>query len=75
MTIAASIYVQGEGGRTLVDNSEYRLAVFGRPTGPWHADKASAQRYAVKRKLASYDAGLGVTFMDVSASLIQRARP
>lgn len=74
MTIAASIYVQGEGGRTVVDNSEYRLAVFGRPTGPWHENKESAQRYAVKRKLASYDAGLGITFMDVSASFDRRRK-
>lgn len=55
-------------------DDEFRLAIFGRPTGPWHPDKETAERYAVKRKLASYDAGLGITFMDVSASFDRRRK-
>lgn len=55
-------------------DDEFRLTIFGRPTGPWHPDKDAAERYAVKRKLASHDVGLGITFMDVSASFARRRK-
>jgi len=72
--VNTSLMERIEATRTAQPDDEFRLAIFGRPTGPWHPDKDSAERYAVKRKLGSYDQGLGITFLDVSVSLVRRHR-